>query len=224
MYKKMTAVAMVAALAALTASADVIFSDDFEAYAVDSTATAADLGNNWFPSSDPSPGSNVSRIFGTGNYGGSTLWISLTDGTSITSRGIAVESNTNYVFSANLVAETTDGTRGGTATVDILLGTDVGTATSLIGGPASFIYTGDDVVIDESYADQVSYQNFSTGTVGAGEELFLVITRFGPADGLTGAFFGVDNVDVSTIPEPATFGMMAAFGGAIMFIRRKMII
>jgi hypothetical protein len=168
----------------------------------------------WVPSSTAA---NASRTFHTSNYGGSDLWISNIDGSYITSQGIAVVSDTNYVFSANLVAETNRGARGVDATVDILLG-----ATSLIGGPQTFIAVGDDDVTADSYADQITTIGFSTGTVGVGEELTLVITRVGTSAGLSAAWFGVDNVDVSTIPEPATLGMVAMFGGGILFIRRKL--
>lgn len=41
-------------------------------------------------------------------------------------------------------------------------------------------------------------------------------------DGTGGASF--DDVTVTNIPEPATLGMVAMFGGAILFIRRKMMI
>ena len=34
----------------------------------------------------------------------------------------------------------------------------------------------------------------------------------------------IDDVTVSAIPEPATLGMVAAFGGGILFIRRKLMI
>lgn len=45
---------------------------------------------------------------------------------------------------------------------------------------------------------------------------------FGAASGTAAS--GLDNIAVygTVIPEPATFGLMASFGAAIIFIRRKM--
>lgn len=43
------------------------------------------------------------------------------------------------------------------------------------------------------------------------------------ADG-TGKGLGIDNVSVTAIPEPATMGLVALFGGAVLFIRRRFMI
>ena len=73
-----------------------------------------------------------------------------------------------------------------------------------------------DLVLDDGTATSSSYnfQQIGTGTVnGAGE---LVVTLGSAADD----WVIVDAVAIRAIPEPATLGMLAVFGGAILFIRR----
>jgi hypothetical protein len=204
-------VTMLAVVVLCGAANGAIFSDDFESYDIETSADFSVGGvatGTWTAS--PLAGS---RTFSTSNFGGSKLWISNTDGTAMTSQGIAVASNTDYVFTVNLVAESYGATKGVDATVDILLG-----ATSLIGGPQTFIAHGDDWGTPDSYDGHLTTINFSTDTVGA-EELTLVITRVGTSAGYDAAWFGVDNVDVSVVPEPATM-VLLGLGGLLLRRRR----
>lgn len=77
-----------------------------------------------------------------------------------------------------------------------------------------------DLVLDDGTASPSSYnfQQIGTATVGAGGT--LVVTLSGAADN----WVIVDAVAIQAIPEPATLGMVAVFGGAILFIRRKLMV
>ena len=57
----------------------------------------------------------------------------------------------------------------------------------------------------------------------AGDEVWLRISESRPG-GTTSGDLMIDNVTVTAIPEPATLGMVALFGGGILFIRRKLMI
>ncbi len=57
--------------------------------------------------------------------------------------------------------------------------------------------------------------------LSVGDEVWLRISESRPG-GTTGGDLMMDNVTV--IPEPATLGMVALFGGGILFIRRKLMI
>lgn len=207
---------LVALMAAGVANASVIWSDDFEAYDIETDADFSIGGvatGNW--TGDPLAGS---RTFSTSNYGGSKLWISNTDGTSITSAGITVDSATEYAFKVNLVAETYRTGRGVDASYDILVGADAASALSIIGGPVTVIARGDDEITPDSYDDQYFTEIFTTGAINAGDQLFVKITRIGTSAGLSAAWFGVDNASI-VVPEPATMLLLGLGGFAA--IRRK---
>ena len=148
------------------AQAAIVYNDDMEAYDVlnpsDFEITTVPSGN-WVPSS---LASNASRIFDTGNYGGTRLWISNVDGSSIQSAGITLAPNTNHIFSAALVVETSNGARQLEATYDIKAGATAGAAVSIIGGPVTVIVRGDNLVIPGSKEDQIFKQIFNTGPLG----------------------------------------------------------
>ena len=121
------------------------FKDDFEAYPPSDPADFSATGN-WTWNGVGAGTANNSRIFATGNYGGSQLWIchpSTALGSGITSSGIALEPNTLYSFVGNLVAETSDGSRDNWFSVDLRIGADVGSAVSILGGPMSVLGRGD---------------------------------------------------------------------------------
>ena len=174
MMTRVVTLMLIALMAVSAANAGtVIWSDDFEAYDIETSADFSVGGvatGNW--TGTPLAGS---RTFHTSNFGGSDLWISNTDGTSIISAGIAVDSVTEYAFSVNLVAETNRAGRGVDGSYDLLVGTDAGSAISIIGGPVTVIAVGDDEVTGDSYADQIFKEVFTTGTIGAGEQLFINI-------------------------------------------------
>ncbi len=73
------------------------------------------------------------------------------------------------------------------------------------------------------YADiDVTLSSVLADTVLASGEFATFQFTFGSASGTSAS--GLDNIAVygTVIPEPATLGLMASFGAAIIFIRRKM--
>ena len=66
-----------------------------------------------------------------------------------------MRSDTSYVFSAVLVAETSKAGRGVETTYDLLTGLDAATAVSVIGGPVTIVAVGDDTTIPDSKEDHV---------------------------------------------------------------------
>jgi hypothetical protein len=48
--------------------------------------------------------------------------------------------------------------------------------------------------------------------------------EYGAVAGTATEFVKIDSVSLTQIPEPATLGLIAAFGGGIMFIRRRFMI
>ena len=57
-----------------------------------------------------------------------------------------------------------------------------------------------------------------------GTAIFQLAFSNGVGDNAGGHHLFVDNVAVSTIPEPATMGLMAIFGGGVMFFRRRFMV
>jgi hypothetical protein len=182
-----------------------IFADNFQAYPLGDPANFAATGNWTHNGAGTAP--NTSRIFDTVNFGGTRLWIAsaanAAAGTGLNSRGIAqsegLASNTDYTFSAALVAETSMGTRTATGVFDILVGQNFGTAASIVGGPQSFSARGDvdaGIVgsVDDTYDDQLTTFDFNTGTLNAGDQLFIAIA-FSGTDA-TNPFVGIDEVQV----------------------------
>ncbi|QQL45498.1 cadherin domain-containing protein [Sulfuriroseicoccus oceanibius] len=179
------------------AATSVVLFDDFESYDVENPSDFSVGGTptgNWTASDTAS---NATRIFDTTNYGGTRLWISNVDGSSITSSGATVAENTHYTLSAVMVTET--GTAGRTlnATYDVLVGQDAASATSIIGGPQAVVTNGDAWQIDDSKEDHVFSQSFQTGALNPGDQLFVRFTRVGVES--TGGWFGVDDVMVDTV-------------------------
>lgn len=202
-----------------------IWEDDFEAYPIANPADFS-LTGNWTWNGAGGGTGHDSRLFATGNFGGSQLWICHPDalGSGITSAGIVVDPDTDYAFVGNLVAETFAGARDNEFAVDLLIGPDVGSALSVVGGPVTVIGRGDggDGVpadaIDDSYEDQITTIPFNSGVVGAGDRLFIEIVYVGPGPSANPGFTGVDNIAV--IPEPATL-VLLGLGGLLMLRRRK---
>ena len=183
-------------LSGVAVRAATVFQDDFEQYDIEYSSDLSVGGvptGDWAPS-DPAAG--ASRIFRTGNFGNTKLWISDTDGSSITSRGIDVDSNGDYSFSVVLVSETSTGSRQLNATYDILIGSDPASAVSIIAGPIAVITSGDNWQIDDSKQDHIFAREFSTGSLAAEDKLFIVITRVDVYAG-TSAWFGVDDVRIA---------------------------
>ncbi|MEN6309236.1 MAG: LamG-like jellyroll fold domain-containing protein [Anaerohalosphaeraceae bacterium] len=201
---KRIAVLMMAAAFMTAVNAEVIYSDDFQSYAVANPA-GADFLANWTVGGPG--GANSSRIFATNNFGTTIpvtkVWITLVDNMSITTQnGITVASDTFYEFSVMLACETYDGTRQVRTSYDLLVGQDAATATSIIGGPVTVIAKGDNWLVDDSKEDHIFTQNFKTGTLNAGDKLFIRVTFLGQYLG-SKPFFCVDDVMISKTPYPA---------------------
>jgi len=212
---KRIAVLMMAAALVTAVNAEVLYLDDFQSYAVANPA-GSDFLANWTVAGPG--GTNSSRIFDTNNFGKSRLWISLVDGTTITSNGIPIASNGAYQFSVMLASETSDGTRKLNATYDLLVGQTAATATSAVGGPVAVVAAGDNYLVPASKVDHIFTQNFTTGTLNAGDKLFIQIKMIGVYSG-TKPFFCVDDVMVSEIPEPATLVLLGL--GGLLLRKRK---
>ena len=175
-----------------------IFSDDFQSDAVGDPAVMT----NWVHNGNGA-GANASRLFNTGNFGGTRLWIASAAnaalGSGINSTAtISLAPSTDYIFSAALVAETSNPARTATGTYDLLIG-----ATSLIGGPRAFSARGDDAPGgQDTYADQMTTTTFNSG---AGGNLTIKIAYNGTDS--SNPFVGIDNVSISEVPEPATLAL-----------------
>jgi hypothetical protein len=220
MMRKRLSLVLVGAIALATAvQGQVIFSDNFEAYDVESSSdfsTNTVATGNWVPSLSTSTGS---RILDSTRYGITRYFICQTDGASITSAGIDIASDTTYDFSAFMAVEH-NADRTGTSSYDLLVGQDASTATSVFGGPVEVFVTATPQATTADKASHMFTDSFTTGTLNAGDQLFIRLARVNQIVGPMWTAF--DDVTVTAIPEPATLGMVAVFGGGILFIRRKL--
>ena len=186
------------------------FADDFQAYPVSNPSDFSATGN-WTWNGVGTTG-NDNRIFDTINYGGTRLWIAApgANGSGITSAGIALDPDTDYAFLGNLVAETWDGARDCEFAVDLLIGAEVGSAVSVVGGPVTVFGRGDGDgtvppgSIDDSYEDQLTTIPFNSGALAPTDRLFIQIVYVGPGTNASPPFAGVDNIRiVKAIDEDA---------------------
>ncbi len=74
----------------------------------------------------------------------------------------------------------------------------------------------------EYFLDGVSKNTFS-GQSFSGDIGGLIFTKSGTWN-TAASSVGIDSMGLSAVPEPATLGMVAAVGGAILFIRRRFMI
>ena len=218
MVKKITIFGWLAIIAlvvlATPVRAEVVYFEDFEAYATVNPALAADMGNNWTPSNTAT---NATRIFQTSTtYDASKMWISNVDGSGITSAGIAIESDTYYTFSSFIGCESFGADRGLDASYDLLVGSDIGSATTVISGPVLILVHGDDYDIPDSKEDQIFTSQFATGTLNAGDKLFVVISHSGTAAGYSDAWFAVDDVTLDKGGSTMGPGLVSPLDGAIL--------
>lgn len=68
----------------------------------------------------------------------------------------------------------------------------------------------------------LTYDNTAAELIG--DTIALRINNGGPNTAAWNSTPWLDNVTVTSIPEPATLGMVALFGGGILFIRRKLML
>ena len=181
--------------AALVTS-NTVFQDDFQAYPTSDPADFSATGNWTWNGNGTAP--NASRIFSTGNYGGTKLWIAsaanATAGTGINSLAtIPVVAGTNYTFRGAIVCETNLQTRTASFTVDLLVG-----GVSQIDGPIAGTAQGDDTIPD-SYDDQWTIIHF-TPTATGNLEIKIAFTGTDTSN----PFVGIDEVSIA---EPLVIGV-----------------
>ncbi len=79
-----------------------------------------------------------------------------------------------------------------------------------------------DVTTDVDSLANVTWNSLSaTSLANTGSDLFV---RISLVDSNANGQLAIDNVSIDQIPEPATLGMVAIFGGSILFIRRKLMV
>ena len=105
-------------------------------------------------------------------------------------------SNKEYTFSAVLVAETSSSSRTVEVTYDLLVGQNIASAASVIGGAVTVTAHGDDWQTPDSKADHVFLQSFSTEKVNPTDQLFITITRVSSQED---AYLGVDDIRVAEV-------------------------
>ncbi len=237
--KKILLTLSAAAIAVGSAQAVQIFVDDFEAYSPTGNPSAVPLDSDvfdpgnveWTPSSTAT---NAHRVFSTGLYGVTQLWITLVDGANLSSSGLDIQSDMTYTLDFFAAAETGTFNRALTGSVDILVGTDIGSATSVIGGAQTFTALNDaDATLngggDGTSGDKTDHMfqySFDSGTVGAGTQMFMVFTRGGiHPDALNQAnpWFAIDDVSVdeaATVPEPSSTTLLG-LGALGLILRRR---
>lgn len=64
--------------------------------------------------------------------------------------------------------------------------------------------------------------DFTIGGANVGQELFVAFAAGGYTSASNTSPLNIDNLSLTVIPEPATLGLVAAFGGGALFIRRLM--
>ena len=260
MCKKMTAVAMVAAFAAVTASADISpdLLRDYSAFDEDTTAvvygTAGTQGAAYyygFEVEPTSPSVNLDGVSGgsvgdfhtlndpafdtvnglaSGTGAGEALLRTDFNGSLWRSQFLSLD---KYVIEVklNILGDGPD-----TTDVIGLFGRNSIGGHDLRIGENHIKYGG--ATIDSTF-DNTGWHTWRLAVDGSDVYVFRDGTQVGGTQSLLnftwdrnfiGDFSGsgfqggwqMEYVVMDTIPEPATIGMVAAFGGAILFIRRKM--
>ena len=191
-------------------------------------------GANAAGQNHPGVGWTVVETHGGGIYSDDILWPE-GNGTKVLA-GQARGLTGNYIQQAFLTSEATaDSFEGFNVNMDLGWRADNGIARSFI---IELWNVTDDATITsttynfapmataagspgfvENKTFALTYDNTAASLLG--DEVALRITSVG--DGATFAStIWLDNVSVTTIPEPATLGMVAAFGGGILMVRRKL--
>lgn len=71
--------------------------------------------------------------------------------------------------------------------------------------------------VTANFSETYTINNSSYGDIGDFD--YIGVMFFQPQDSQAGST--LDNVSVTVIPEPATFGLLAIFGGALLALRRR---
>ncbi|MBI9018537.1 MAG: exo-alpha-sialidase [Phycisphaerae bacterium] len=177
-----------------------VFYEDFQDYDVEYSADFSIGGiasGNWFGTNTTD--ASACRIFSTGNFGGTKLWITNVDDSGLVSRAIQLQSGLVYTFSAAIVSETSVGSRQMSVSYNLLIGADYQSAVSVIGGPVIIQTHGDDWEIDNSKQDHIFTCDFTTGQLNASDRLFIEFIDLGLYAG-SAAWVGVDDVIIQRQP------------------------
>ncbi|VGO18714.1 hypothetical protein [Pontiella sulfatireligans] len=249
--KKIIGIITVALMGTTLAQA-ALFTEDFnETVGTAFTALPAEVaGTSWSAgsalldgrvSANPTTGSNVGELNGTGNEKTEANFAS-------TAVSTALQVNFDLFINLNTVLPRDLGAQlefTPNATTDMEIEFNQGGNITLVGGNLAFAsgsgttHLGDDVWQDitVSYNNVTanSYEMDLTMTDGTTTSYATIIAsglvasdmsinryRFGMHGGNDETIF-IDDLSV-VIPEPATLGLVAVFGGAVMFIRRRFMI
>lgn len=70
----------------------------------------------------------------------------------------------------------------------------------------------------------IDLSGLADSTLQVGGTAIFELAFTGGTAGSAGHHLWLDNIGVSAVPEPATLGLVAVFGGAVLFIRRRFMI
>jgi len=199
MKKIMTAVS-VAAFVAMSAGAQLIFTDDFQSDAVDNpapnTLTAGWIFNNTVAGNANSvTDKNEHRISDApakGSKIGSKGWISAVPNAFIYVDLGRATASTNYLATVFIDVETSDAKKVINYQVDLLIGADYASAVSV--ASVSGTEKGGE---DGKHPDEFKKVKYTTGPVAATDHIFLQVKRTGEKER---PFIFVDDVTVEIVP------------------------
>jgi hypothetical protein len=102
-----------------------------------------------------------------------------------------------------------------------------GFSVSVVVDSAGYTCTTTGLDADNQVALSGTWADLGAGTTFA--EAFqtdgdMYVSSFIQDSGGTGRTLDIDRVTLSSIPEPATLGLVAAFGGGILFVRRRLML
>lgn len=203
------------------ASAATIFSSDFEADAVASPAPDT-LADGWFfdntvaGNADGVTGNNEHRIFdgpaaGGGSFG-SRGWISNVANAYITVDLGPLSANTIYTVDYFAGAETSRTGNNILYLAELLVGTDVNTATTVASDSGNDAGDG-----GGKNADEMHSFSYTSLAANPGDNIYLKLERDGGS-----AFIFYDDVvvDATAVPEPSSTALLG-LGSIALLMRRK---